>query len=135
MAGRIQTTTERFPEDKYFMSLLDESFEEFSYINAAKVPDGEGGIKITYTEGAAFNAAATLDSSMQAKIAEAQGVTSLYTVTTRRNLNLQYHEIIKRKRDSKIFRITSDGDDKKTPASAGLDMRQVSAEEYDLPLV
>lgn len=116
------------------MSLLEESYEKFCYINRAKVPDGEGGTRITYAEGAEFTAAAVYDSSMQAKIAEAQGVTSLYTITTKKNINLEYHEIIKRLRDGKIFRVTSDGDDNKTPESAGLNMRQVSAEEYDLPL-
>jgi hypothetical protein len=48
-------------------------------------------------------------------------------------MNLQYHDIFKRKSDNKIFRVTSDGDDKHTPPSATLDMRQVSAEEYTLP--
>ena len=66
-----------------------------------------------------------------ARIAEKQGVTALYTITTRKNINLQYHEIIKRVRDGKLFRITSDGDDNATPGSAGLNMRQVSAEEID----
>lgn len=115
------------------MSLLSESYENFCYINTAKVPDGEGGVRAEYSEGAVIEAAATLDSSTNAKIAQVQGVTELYTITTKRNINLQYHEIIKRRRDGKIFRIMSDGDDKLTPKTAGLDMRQVSAEEYILP--
>ena len=68
---------------------------------------------------------------MEARIAEKQGVTALYTITTRKNVNLQYHDILKRSRDGKLFRVTSDGDDKATPGSAGLNMRQVSAEEID----
>ena len=80
------------------------------------------------------DAAITLDSSIQAKIAEQQGVTGLYTVTTSKALNLQYHDVFKRKSDNKIFRVTSDGDDKHTPNSSALDMRQVSAEEYTLPI-
>jgi hypothetical protein len=39
-----------------------------------------------------------------------------------------------RNSDGKIFRITSDGDDNHTPKSATLDMRQVSAEEWSLPV-
>jgi hypothetical protein len=38
--------------------------------------------------------------------------------------------VFRRESDGKIFRVTSDGDDKKTPPSAGLDMRQVTAEEF-----
>jgi hypothetical protein len=57
-------------------------------------------------------------------------VTGLYTIITEKNINLQYHDVVKRLRDEKIFRVTSDGDDKRTPASAGLNMRNVSAEEW-----
>ena len=48
-------------------------------------------------------------------------------------MNLQYHDVFRRNRDLKIFRVTSDGDDKHTPASATLNMRQVTAEEWSLP--
>ena len=94
--------------------------------------DGYGGRITTYKEGADFKAAIVLDTSLQAKVAASQGVTGLYTVTTQRSFNLQFHEIFKRLRDNKIFRVTSDGDDKQTPAIATLDMRQVSAEEWKL---
>ena len=94
--------------------------------------DGYGGYVISWIEGAEFQAAIVLDSSMQARIAEQQGVTALYTITTNKNINLQYHDVLKRISDGKIFRVTSDGDDKHTPASAGLNMRQVSAEEWVL---
>jgi hypothetical protein len=70
---------------------------------------------------------------MEAKIAEKQGVTAVYTITTGRGINLQYHDVLKRVRDSKIFGVTSDGEDMYTPNSATLDMRQVSAESYELP--
>ena len=38
--------------------------------------------------------------------------------------------IIKRLDDGKVLRITSDGDDKKTPRIAGLDLLSVTAEEW-----
>lgn len=34
--------------------------------------------------------------------------------------------------DGQTFRVTSKGENNATPRSAGLDMRQVSAEEYEL---
>ena len=73
-----------------------------------------------------------LDTSIEARTAEKAGVTSLYTVTTAKAMNLQYHDVFRRARDNKVFRVTSDGDDKITPDSATLDMRQVSAEEWSL---
>ena len=97
------------------------------------VSDGYGGYVTTWTEGVSFNAAIVFDTSIQARQAEAAGVSSLYTVTTGRSLILEYHDVFRRERDGKIFRVTSDGDDKYTPASASLDMRQVTAEEWQLP--
>lgn len=93
--------------------------------------DGYGGYETAWADGAEFGAAIVLDTSMQARIGEKQGVTSLYTVTTSRALNLQYNDYFRRVRDGKLFRVTSDGDDKATPAAATLDMRQVSAEEVE----
>ena len=114
------------------MSLLSDAMTTCVILNKQTASDGYGGYDITWTDGAEFKAAIVLDSSMQARIGEKQGVTSLYTVTTPKQLNLQYHDVFRRVEDNKIFRVTSDGDDDKTPVSAGLDMRQVTAEEWKL---
>lgn len=114
------------------MSLLSDAYEEMNMIDKVTVRDGRGGIETRWVDGASFKAAVVLDSSMQARVAEHEGVTALYTITTNRSINLQYHDVFRRVRDGKIFRVTSDGDDKLTPISASLDMRQVSAEEWEL---
>lgn len=114
------------------MSLLDDFMQKCVILNKTTVSDGYGGFETTYTEGAEFNAAITFDTSMQARTAEKQGVTSFYTVTTSKALTLEYHDLFKRLSDNKVFRVTSDGDDKFTPNSSALDMRQVTAEEYNL---
>ncbi len=103
--------------------------EDCVMLDRTTEPDGYGGFIVVWKEGAPFKAVLTFDSSMQARTAEQQGVTSLYTATTSRGIILQYHDYFKRVRDGKIFRATSDGDDKFTPASTALDMRQISAEE------
>lgn len=112
------------------MSLLSQAMEDVVLLEKKRVPDGEGGFLTEWTEGAQFKAAITFDSSMEARTAEKQGVTSLYTVTVPINAKLEYHDVIKRKRDGKIFRITSDGDDKVTPGSASFQFAQVTAEEW-----
>lgn len=114
------------------MSLLDEAMEACVFMDKKRVSDGYGGYKTVWTEGVEFNAAIVFDVSIEARTAEVQGVNSLYTVTTQRDLTLEYNDVFKRIRDGKIFKVTSDGDDRYTPASARLDMRQVSAEEYSL---
>ena len=114
------------------MSLLDEAMEKCTMIDKTTVPDGYGGVDTEWVDGAEFTAAIVLDTSMQARLAQSQGVKNLYTVTTPKNINLQFHDVFRRQSDGKIFRVTSDGDDKHTPASATLNMRQVSAEEFTL---
>lgn len=115
------------------MSLLEKAYEACTMIDRRTQPDGYGGIETVWEEGAAFEAAIVLDNSIQARVAAIQGVTALYTVTTRKAINLQYHDVFRRESDKKIFRVTSDGDDRKTPTGASLNMRQVSAEEFILP--
>ncbi len=115
------------------MSLLNEAMTTCVMMDRRTVSDGRGGMETKWTVGAEFSAAITFDTSMEARAAEAQGMTALYTVTTTKAINLQYHDVFRREEDGKIFRVTSDGDDRKTPASAGLDMRQVTAEEWAIP--
>ena len=115
------------------MSLLLDAMDDFVILDRITSADGYGGTITTYVEGAEFQGAVTFDTSIEARSASKQGVTSLYTLTTSKTVVLDYHDVVKRKRDGKIFRITSDGDDKFTPQSAGLDMRQVTAEEFVLP--
>ena len=115
------------------MSLLSEAFTDFTIINKVVVEDGYGGIETRWVDGATIQGAIPFDSSTEVKIAQAMGVTSVYTLTVRKAVVLDYHTVIRRASDGKIFRITSDSDDKKTPESATLDMRQYDAEAWVLP--
>lgn len=113
------------------MSLLSESMETFVLMNKVRTDDGLGGFKTVWSPGPSFNAAATLDTSMEARRAEKEGVTSLYTITTSKAVTLGYGDVVMRGSDNQFFRVTSNGKDKHTPASASLDMRVVSAEALD----
>lgn len=114
------------------MSLIDSMMEKCILMNKTSVSDGEGGFEIAWSEGAEIDCAIVLDASMRTRIAEAEGFTNSYTITTRKNAVLEFHDVIKRKRDGKIFRITSDGSDRTSPIASNLDMRQVSAEIWRL---
>ena len=115
------------------MSLLSEAMELCQMYDKTTESDGYGGFTSKWSPGAEFNAAVVIDNSIEAQRAMSEGVYGVYTVTTRKNVNLQYNDVFKRLSDGKTFRVKTDGDDKKTPNSAGLDMRQVSAEEWSLP--
>ena len=115
------------------MSLLDNAYEPFTIINKVVVDDGLGGTETRWVDGAKIDGAIVYDSSTQMKIAHAMGVTATYSLIVRKNVLLDYHTVLRRESDSKIFRLTSNSDDKKTPEEAALNMRQYDAEEFKLP--
>lgn len=115
------------------MSLIEDFTEPCIMLEKTRISDGEGGFVTTWSEGVNFDAAITFDNSMSARVAEKEGVTSLYTVTTGRNAVLMFHDVFKRLSDGKVFRVTSDGDDKQTPERASFQFAQVSAEEWTVP--
>lgn len=113
------------------MSLLSESMEPCTYIDKITRADGYGGVDPHWQPGAQIQAAIVLDNSLEARMAEKDGLTSLYTIITSKAVRLPYGQIIRRDSDGRFFRVTSDGTDRKTPPSASLDMRAVSAEKLD----
>ena len=114
------------------MSLLADAMESCTIYDKQIVEDGYGGYAVQYVEGVSFQAAIVIDNSVNAQLALSQESVGIYTVTTSKAMNLQFHDVFKRDSDGKIFRVTSDGDDKKTPNSAKLNMRQVTAQEWSL---
>lgn len=114
------------------MSLLEQAYEDFIVMNKTIVDDGYGGTTNTWTEGITIKGAMVFNNSTQMKIAQSMGVTSAYTLTVKKTVLLDFHTVLKRKKDNKIFRLTTNSDDKKTPDGAGLNMRQYSAEEWKL---
>lgn len=115
------------------MSLIDDWKDPCVRLAVTSEPDGEGGAVTVWAEGEPFAAAITFNGSLEARKAERDGVTSLYTVTVDKGVPLRYHDVFKRLTDNKIFRVTSDGDDVQTPARASFSFAQVTAEEWKLP--
>lgn len=115
------------------MSLMDDFKASCVRLMPEQMPDGEGGKKTIWVDGEQFEAAIVFDSSLAAKRAEKEGVTSLYTVTVDKSLVFTYHDVFRRMKDGKVFRVTSDGDDKHTPDRATFQVAQFKAEEWRLP--
>lgn len=114
------------------MSLLENAYENFTIINKRMVDDGYGGVKPQWEDGPTIKGVAVFDGSTQMKIAQAMGVTAAYTFTVHKDIELDYHSVIRRESDGLVLRLTSGSDDRKTPPGASLDMRQYSAEEWRL---
>jgi hypothetical protein len=114
------------------MSLIDDYKTACTLLEKRRVPDGEGGWHVVWEDGLQFEAAITNPNTIQSRVAEKQGMLSTYTVTTDKNVPLDFHDVFRRKSDGQVFRVTSDGTDKVTPMSASFEFSQVSAEEWQL---
>lgn len=114
------------------MSLLYEVFEEFKIMDKTTSDDGYGGIITDWTEGASIQGALVYDNSSTMKVAQAIGSTATYTLTVRKDVDLDFYTVLKRLSDGRYFRILANSDDNKTPDSASLNMRQYPAENWSL---
>ena len=96
------------------MSLLDDFSHSCIIMDKRTKPDGEGGYATEWREGAEFANYVALDSSLEARQAEAQGVTSVYTGIVRKDVPIEYGSVYK----DVTFRVTSRPEEKQAPASA-----------------
>ena len=112
--------------------LIDAFKVDCVMMDKTSVPDGIGGFTHSWVEGAAFQAAIVKDNTLEARVAEKEGVTEVYTVTVSKTLPLEFHDVFKRVSDGAIFRVTSNVTDSKTPSVATFQFGQVSAERWEL---
>jgi len=106
--------------------------EECTLLEKTRVPDGEGGWTTVWVDGMGFQAAITYDTTITARVAESEGMKATYTVTTDKSTQLDFHDVFRRERDGQVFRVTSQGDDRRTPQRATFQVSQVAAEEWAL---
>lgn len=112
--------------------LYEAMMEDMRFKEKRRVPDGLGGWNVVWTDGAEFRANIDKTSTLDALIAEKEGITELYTITVNRDVPLEFHDIIERVSDGQIFRITSNVTDSKSPVFSAVDMGQVRAEAWHL---
>lgn len=114
------------------VGLMYDFTDECTLIEKSRVPDGEGGWAVKWVDGMTFNAAITHDTTLEARVAESQGMTATYKVTTDKAMPLEFHDVFRRNSDGQIFRVKSNGVDVKTPPTATFQVSQVDAEEWEL---
>ena len=115
------------------MSLLSDFGKICVFKEKMRTPDGEGGYYVTWTEGAEFTAYQSLDTSMEARTAEKQGVTSFYSVLVDKAVPIEYGDYFKEKESGTVYRVTSNPDEKKAPKSASFELKLFTAEKAVLP--
>lgn len=101
-------------------------------LNKIRTPDGLGGWVTTWEDGVTFDAAILKDNTLEARIAEKDGLTQIYTVTTKRANVLDFHDVFRRESDKQIFRVTSNMVDNTSPTFSGIDFGQATAEAWTL---
>ena len=120
----------RMEED---MSLLNDFARPCVLMEKARVPDGEGGYTIDWTDGATFQNYQALDTSMEARTAEKQGVTSVYSALVDKDVPIEYGDYFKEKESGTVYRVTSHPDEKQAPKSASFTLKFFTAERAVLP--
>lgn len=114
------------------MALFEYFMETCIRIDKKTVDDGQGGYETEWMEGARFRAAVIKNKTLAARVAEKEGVTEVYTITTEPGVKLDYHDVFKRLSDGLIFRVTSNTRDSETPEVASFAFEQVNAEVWKL---
>ena len=109
------------------MSLTD-FMESFKYQTLTQTDSPLGGKIDTWTDGATFLAAITLDMSMEMRIAYQNGLKKQYTLALPDGVTLTQDMRVKQVSTGIVYRVTSKSADDHTPAIAGIWFSQATAE-------
>lgn len=115
------------------MSLLDDFARPCVLLEKTRKPDGEGGYTVEWTDGAEFMNYQALDTSMEARRAEKEGVTSLYSALVDKAVPIEFNDYFKDKETGETYRVTSNPEEKKAPKSASFSLKYFTAEKRVLP--
>jgi len=118
------------------VSLLDDFARPCVLLEKTRKPDGEGGYITTWQEGAEFLNYQALDTSMEARRAEKEGVTSLYSALVDKSLPIEYNDYFRDTSTGNTYRVTSNPEEREAPKSAGPVIRKLkyfTAERKELP--
>ena len=115
------------------MSLLSDFGKICVFKEKTRTPDGEGGYYIDWTDGAEFTVYQSRDNSMEARTAEKQGVTSVYSVLVDKDVPIEYGYYFKEKESGTVYRVTSHPNEKQAPKSASFTLKFFTAERAVLP--
>lgn len=115
------------------MSLLNDFASPCVLIEKRRQPDGAGGYITEWTDSFEFKNYKSLDTSMEARRAEKEGVTSLYSVLVDQNVPIEYNDYFRDVETGITYRVTSNPSEKKSPASASFKLKYFTAERRALP--
>ena len=115
------------------MSLLSDFARSCVLMEKTRVEDGESGYIIDWKDGVSFQNYQALDTSMEARRAEKEGVTSVYSALVDKALPIEYGDYFKDTETGLTYRVTSNPDEKQAPKSASFSLKLFTAERAVLP--
>ena len=115
------------------MRLLDDFARPCVLMERKGVPDGEGGEKTAWADGTPFTNYQALNTSMEARRAEKEGVTSVYSALVDKSLRIEYGDYFKDIGTGLTYRVLSNPSEKDSPKSATFALKYFTAERKELP--
>ena len=118
------------------MSLLDSYSRECVLMEKKRTLSPEGGWKTEWSEGLIFQNHQALDTSMEARRAEKDGVTSVYSALVEKSFPIEYNDYFRDTSTGNTYRVTSNPEERAAPRSAGPTVRALkffTAERKELP--
>ena len=107
---------------------LEDFFEDFWLMDYESVSDGMGGLMKKWTDKDPFRAAISTESSTEAEIAYSTGTKTIFRITLPEGTNLSQDDVVRRVKDNRKYRITSNSGDRQTPDVAQVRYSYVTAE-------
>lgn len=118
------------------MSLLDAFARDCVLYDRQRVSDNEGGFATEWVESVEFKNYQALDTSMTARKAEKEGVTSVYSAVVDKSVPIELNDYFRDKESGITYRVTSNPEEREAPKTAGPIIRSLkffAAERKELP--
>ena len=114
------------------MSLLDSMQCRCVRLQKAETPDGLGGYRAVWTEGAAFDAVLIKKRAGLEGEAQREALKEAFVVLTAPEVGLRHPDVFRRVSDGATFRVTTANGDGATPEGATVRAAKAECERWDL---
>lgn len=118
------------------MSLLNDFARPCVLMEKTRTSDGAGGYIVAWADGAEFFNYQALDTSLEARRAEKDGVTSVYSALVNKTVPIEYNDYFRDTSTGNTYRVTSNPEERAAPRTAGPTIRALkffTAERKELP--
>ena len=114
------------------MNLLDSMRHACVRLQKTATPDGLGGYRAGWTEGAAFDAVLIKKSAGLESEAQRKALRETFVVLTAPEVGLSHPDVFRRLSDGATFRVTTANGDAATPEEASIRAAKAICERWDL---